>query len=178
MNNLTRILFCGILLIAGCASNRVSVIYYSDPSGAALYCDDKVMGYTPFKVIYPLPPELKNERYVKTLSTKVVWASGASTSVDFLTLDRDINSDFQFTFYRPDVPGREIDANFALQLERNRILEQQAQAQRNQAFWQMYNAMQNQNRQSYTPTYTPPPPRRPLNCTSRQVGDTVYTDCY
>lgn len=176
MNNFTKLLFCGILLLTGCATNRVSVTYYSDPPGATLYEGQRAVGYTPFTLMYNILPEARNAQSLKVQGVKVVWASGVSTSVDHLILDRGKGSNFHFTFSRPDVPGRELDANFALQLERNRILQQQAQAQQGQAFWQMYNSMLNQYRQTYVPTYTPT--SKSFNCTSRQVGSYVYTDCY
>src|SRR3989338_4274059 len=105
-----------MLFLAGCATNQVRVIYYSDPPGATLYEGQRAVGYTPFTLIYNILPEAKNEKSLNVQGAKVIWASGVSTSVDHLILDRGKGSYFHFTFSRPDVPGRELDVNFALQL--------------------------------------------------------------
>jgi len=165
-----------MLFLAGCATNRIEMTYYSDPAGATIYSGQSPVGYTPFTLAYNIRPEDKDQRFLKIPGTKVVWATGVSTEVQSLTVDRNKGSRFHFVFVRPDVPGRQIDVNFAVQLERNRILQQQAEAQQDQAFWQMYNTMLNQYRQSYVPTYSPT--FKSFNCTSRQVGNYIYTDCY
>ena len=127
MKSIANILFIStVLLLAGCVANRVEVTYYSDPPWATLYDGQRPVGYTPFTLIYNISPEEKNKRYLKLQGPRVVLASGVSTSIDSLTLDRGTGSGFHFTFSRQDAPGRELDANFALQLERNRILQQQA----------------------------------------------------
>ena len=176
MNNHIRLLFCGILFLAGCATNQLQLTIYSDPPGATIYQGEKVLGYAPLNVRVNEPPEDQKSTIIKVSDAKAVWASGVSRSLKYINLDRSKFTRFQFTFVRPDVPGREIDVNFALQLERNRILQQQAQAQQDQAFWQMYSTTLNQYRQSYVPAYTTG--FKSFNCTSRRVGSYVYTDCY
>lgn len=171
MNNFTKLLFCGILLLTGCATNQVKVTYYSDPASAALYEGQRAFGYTPFTLVYPITPQDSERGYMLLRGTTVVWASGASASVQSLKADLSQGNNFHFIFIRPDVPGREVDLNFALQVERNRILQQQAEAQRDQAFWQMYNAIFTQY-QKTIPTYNR------TNCTSNIIGNSIYTTCY
>jgi hypothetical protein len=171
MNNFIKLLFCGVLLLSGCATNQVRVTYYSDPNGAALYEGQKALGYTPFTLIYPISPQDKARGYVSLSPTKVVWASGASATVQSRIAELSKGTNFHLVFMRPDVPGRDVDLNFALQLERNRILQEQANAQRDQAFWQMYNAVFNQYQKS-APTYNR------TNCTSNVIGNNIYTTCY
>ena len=159
-----------LLSVVGCATNQITVTYYSDPAGATLY-QENILGYTPITRAYNLRPSVQRDRYIKLPPTKVVWASGVFSEANDITVDRNEGSEFSFTFVRPNVQGREIDANFALQLQRNRILQQQAQAERDQALWQLYNTMLNQQRQSYTPTF------KSYDCETRQIGNTIYTNC-
>lgn len=175
MKNLYTPLIFVILFLAGCATNQVRVTYYSDPPGATFYEWGVAVGYTPFTRIIKPPGRPEDRRGNLVVSANVVWASGARTNINYLTFDLSEGSQFSFTFVRPDVPGREIDGNFAIQLERNRLLQEQVKAQQAQAYWQMYNTMLNQYRQSYTPTT---PTSKSFNCTSRQVGNNIFTDCY
>jgi hypothetical protein len=89
----------------------------------------------------------------------------------------------QFVFVRPTgVPGREIDVQFVIELERNAALRQQALAQQraaiaqanaarqpsiNPAFWPFYANLAEQHRQR----------QRRLTCTSEVLGASVVTDC-
>ena len=172
MNNHIRLLFCGLLFLAGCASNQLQLTIYSDPPGATIYQGGNVLGYAPLKVRVNAPQYDQGSPIIKVSDAKAVWASGVSRGLQYIALDRSKYRNFQFTFNRPDVPGREIDVNFALQLERNQILQQQAQAQKDQVFFQMLN----QYRQTYVPTYTPT--SKSFHCTSNRIGSYVYTDCY
>lgn len=160
-----------MFFLAGCATNQVRVTYYSDPNGAAFYEGQRALGYTPFTLIYPISPQDRERGYVSLSPTKVVWVSGASGTVQSQIAELSKGANFHFVFIRPDVPGRDVDMNFAVQLERNRILQEQANAQRDQAFWQMYNAVFNQYQKS-TPTYNR------TNCTSNVIGNSIYTTCY
>ena len=141
MKRVPYILFWMIFFLSGCAKNYLAVTYNSNPSGATLYQDQQAFGFTPFTLNYKILPDEKNKRYLKVRVAKVIWASGVSASIDSLTLDREEGASFFYTFFRPDVPGREIDVNFALQLERNKLLQQQTEAQKSQSFWQMINVL-------------------------------------
>jgi hypothetical protein len=165
------------LLTWGCASKQLAVTYHSDPPGAALYQGDHNFGPTPRTLYYQLTDYDRQAGYKLLQGTAVRWVSGAKAGVSSLRADLRNGTNQVFTFRRPDnAPGYDIDANFALQLERNRILAEQAEAQRQQAYWQMYNALQQQ--QAAQQAAQQRQMRQPLNCTSRAVGNYVYTDCY
>jgi hypothetical protein len=165
----TEILLAVCLLTAvGCASN-LTVTYYSDPPGAALYQGSQSFGYTPQTLTYHISEDDRKKGYIQLQGMSVKWASGASAEIGYLQADLNAHgTSQQLTFNRPDsYPGREADVRFALELERLRIMQRQAAAQESQALWQMYNALIQQNR--------PPSPR---NCTSTLFGNTVNTTCY
>jgi len=155
------------LLVSGCASS-LKVTYLSDPPGAALYSNNQNFGYTPKTLEYQISEENRKQGYVILRGTSVRWASGAQANVPSLRANLSIGYNQQFKFNRPEnYPGREADVRFALELERLAIMRRQAQAQEDQAFWQMYNAInQQQQRQA------------PVNCTSTLFGNTVNTTCY
>lgn len=155
-----------VLLQPACASN-LQITYYSDPPGAVLYQDGQPIGYAPRTLHYQPPGEQQHGRG-RVRGIKAVWASGATAEIPFLNVDVNAHGlNQQFTFLRPDVPGRDADMRFAVELERNQIMRAQAQAQQDQTFWQMYNAYQQQNRV-----------RTPTNCSSTVWGNTINTTCY
>jgi hypothetical protein len=160
-------ILCLLLVMSGCA-NQLKVTYVSDPPGAMLYQDGQAVGYTPYTLYYNPTDEHRQYGRMRVRGTKVVWASGASAEVSHLDADLErYGYNQQFTFARPNVPGRADDMRFALELERLRIQRAQAQAQADQAYWQMYNAIQQQNR-AQQPTY----------CSSSVFGNTISTTCY
>jgi len=168
---LIKFLILSIFIFTGCAMNQVRITYYSDPPGATLYEGQIAHGYTPITLIYNIPPEAINNRFLNINGVKVIWPSGVSASIDSLIVDRDKDSNFYFNFIRPDVPGREIDVNFALELERQRLL----RAQQVLGLWQTYNTFLNRYRQFYVPTL---PIFNSFNCTSTVIGNNVYTNCH
>jgi hypothetical protein len=101
----------------------------------------------------------------------VRWASGAQAAISNLQVcGSRASKRFQseFTFLRPlNVPGQALDAQVALEIERNEVLAEQAQAQDRAATLDALNAINQQNAA-----------KQPLHCSSRQVGDTVQTDCH
>src|SRR5437867_9972665 len=148
-------LLISLLVIAGCA-NTLKVTYYSDPPGAVLYQDNHRFGYTPTTLQYKITDEDKNRGYAILRGTSVQWASSAKANISTLRADLGIGYNQQFIFNRPDnVPGREADVRFALELEKLAVMRRQAQAQEDQAFWQMYNAVNQQYQR-----------QQPVNCTS------------
>ena len=158
------LLAASLLSVVGCTHFNVKVTYYSDPPGATVYEGARVLGRTPVTIFYPISNEYRHDKYVQLRGARAVWASGASASIKSLTLDRTkgnplFHNIFEFTFVRPDLPGREVDANFALQLE---ALREQKRAQDLETFLGLYNTV-NQS--------------KGINCVSRQVGNYVYTDC-
>lgn len=162
-------LIVALLVLTGCASS-LSVTYYSDPPGAVLYQGQQRFGHTPVTLNYQIREEDRKRGYMTLQDPTVRWASGASASIPSLKADLSIGTNQQFTFMRPDnVPGREADVRFALELEKLALMRRQLQAQEDQAFWQMYNAINQQFQ------YSQPAIR---NCTSTLMGNIVNTTCY
>ena len=177
MTTFWKLLLCiFITLASGCAST-LSVTYNSEPPGAALYQDSTHMGTTPMTLRYQVTDEDKKNGSKILRGTSVRWISGASASISYLTADFRIGLNQTFNFRRPDgVPGYDVDANYALQLQRNAIMMlqtaaqfQQAEAARQQAE-QTRLLRQQQQQQMYVP--------RQANCTSNVSGNTIYTNCY
>ena len=152
---------------AGCSTSTMYVTYLSHPPGAALYEGNRAFGYCPLTLEYNITQENRQRGYMALRGLTVRWVSGASATVPSIQANLDNGTTQQFTFLRPEgATGLQIDVQFALDIERNRILQQQAEAQRDQAFWQMYNAVMIQNQLS-----------QPRTCSSYVVGNTVQTQC-
>lgn len=141
--------------LGGCAGLQVT--YNSDPPGATLYEDGKPVGTTPHTLNYQPDDTFNNGGCLLLRATSVTWASGATASSSGLSACRSTGTSQVYTFVRPDVPGRDIDMNFALQLQRNRIMQ-------NSNAIQLYQA-------------TTPAPRQPTNCRSWRAGNTIQTSC-
>jgi hypothetical protein len=175
MATLWRLLLCILFpLASGCAST-LQVTYTSEPSGAALYQGNTHMGTTPMTLNYQLTEEDKKSGSKNLQGTSVRWVSGASASITYLTADLRIGRNQTFSFRRPDgVPGYDVDANYALQLQRNAIMMLQTAAQFQQAEAARQQAEQTQLlRQQQQQLYVP----RQTNCTSNLIGNTIYTNC-
>lgn len=157
------------LMLTGCAST-LSVTYHSDPPGAVLYQESQQFGYTPTTLNYNVTDEDRKRGYAILRGTTVRWASGASATISSLRADLSTGYNQQFSFIRPEsYPGREADVRFSLELQKLAIMQRQAKAQEDQAFWQLYNAI-NLQQQRQQP--------RILNCNSTALGNTVNTTCY
>ena len=162
-------LLVALLLAPGCAS-PLTVTYYSDPPGAVLYSNNQSFGRTPTTLQYQITEEARKRGYMILEGTSVQWASGARANISSLRADLSSGYNKQFIFNRPDnVPGREADVHFALELERLAIMRRQAEAQEDQAFWQRYNAI-GQQYQRQQPAVR--------DCTSTLSGNRVNTTCY
>jgi hypothetical protein len=145
------------LLLAGCATapSVMTVTYDSEPRGATLYQNGKPMGTTPVTLQYAVDKNFKAGGCMQKTGTEVKWASGVTANLDSLSLCAKDGRHQQLMYVRPDVPGREIDANFSLQLQRNQIM-------------QNANAIQQMKAARAA---------EPVRCVSRQVGFTVRTVC-
>ena len=169
---LRRVTLLLCVMLGACASN-LKVTYQSDPPGASLYQGGQLMGYTPYTLQYQVSDQDRSRGSKLLQGTSVKWASGASANVPNLTANlTQFGFSQQFTFQRPDLPGRETDMQFALELQKLAIMRQQAQAQsqqaraqQDQAFYQLLQA-------------TKPVVRPTTNCTSTVIGNTVQTNCY
>ena len=140
--------------LTGCAGLRIQ--YESDPPGATLYQDGQPMGITPYTLTYQPDENFKRGGCMSIRPTLVKWASGATASTGSgLTACKSTGSRQRYMFVRPNVPGRDVDMNFALQLQRNGIMQQQ-------------NALMLQQ------LLTPP---NPVNCTTTYSFGIANTTC-
>lgn len=155
----------GGLCLAGCATN-IKVDYVSDPPAAVLYEDGAPKGTTPFTLFYQPDASFKSGGCMNTRPMSVKWASGATAGISYLTLCANKGMVQHYVFSRPDVPGRDTDLNYALEVERNRIMRAQAAAAIMQATTPPPQPIR---------VYTPP---QTIHCTSSTFGGTTTTNCH
>jgi hypothetical protein len=167
---------CLLVIFASGCSTTLQVTYRSEPPGAALYEGDKHMGTTPVTLNYQVTDEDKKQGHKYLRGTTVRWVSGANAGIPILTADFRNGFNQVFNFRRPDsMPGYDIDANYALQLQRNAIMMMQAAAQYQQAEAQRQQARQLELMRYQQQFQTPA--SRNVHCQSRVSGNTIYTDC-
>jgi hypothetical protein len=152
--------------------------YTCDPVGATLREAETNtnFGQCPTTIEYPLTKENKAAGFVNVKGLTATWVSGASVSVSSVHADLRNGRNQQFNFDRPrDVPGYETDANYALNVQRNAIMAQQAQAAANQA-----QAAAFANYLAATRPSPPPAPvyTAPTTCNTMAIGNTLQTRCY
>ena len=166
-------IFAVFLMACVTTPTNITVTFYSDPPGARLYSGSRYMGVTPLSLAYATQPTFLQGGCQNNEHLMVRWGSGAEASLPALSLCSNIGYYQQISFIRPTgVPGRELDMQFAIEIERNAALRQQAAAQSQQAqaqtdaafiqAWGAINAAKTSNK---------------INCTTRQVGSSVYTSC-
>lgn len=117
-------------LLCGC--NTLTMNYTCNPAGATLYQNDgQNLGLCPNAVNYGLTAEDKQRGYLNIPGTTAKWVSGASSyTTPTITVNLANGHNQSLNFERPrDVAGYDIDANYALKLQRNAIMAQQAQEQ-------------------------------------------------
>jgi hypothetical protein len=149
------ILLLFVALLAGCANLQVQ--YQSDPPGATLYQDGQPIGMTPYTLTYQATEAFKNGGCMQIRPTEVKWASGASATTGGPLQACSASGYHQgYVFIRPDIPGRDVDVNFAMQLQRNQIMKQQ-------------NAIMLQR------LLAPP---KPVNCTTTYSYGVANTSCW
>lgn len=165
---LCPIVFLTLALATPVAAQRtVNVTVHSDPQSASLSQSGAVFGLTPFALKYKTTKEFTSGKAcLALLPLTVRWASGAVAQMSNLTVcpvpgQKRQASKYELTFVRPDIPGREIDANFDLQVKRDASAEAYRDAQQFQA---LVDSLRK-------------PKRVEVQCTSSAVGTTVYTTC-
>jgi hypothetical protein len=103
---------------AGCATlgttqhysyREIKVTFDSDPELATLY-ESRMMGSAPVTLTYTTSPEFRKGQCMQLMPMMVRWISGVESSMAKLSVCPQDGSKQQFTFIRPDLPGREIDA--------------------------------------------------------------------
>ena len=166
--------FCFSLLWQPAARIRRRLQCSRSPRGAYLTekGTGKVFGVAPQTVLYDASM-LANHKgaddcfRVKGFDAR--WVSGAVAGLEVVRLCGGPSGTWNITFTRdPNLPDLDKDLQFALQLQATRAQQQQARAAQDAA-----NAA---NAALYRNLFQPP--RRPVNCTSTQVGNTVQTNCY
>ena len=168
-------------LLNGCTT-QLALTYVSDPPGAMVYQDQQILGYAPKTLYYKVREEDKKRGQITLQGISVQWASGATAIATSIVADLSKGLSQQFTFIRPaNVAGREADVQFALELERLRLAQQQVDAQRAALGWQQYQNSMNQlnqvNQQIYQQPQNLPMQNLPINCISSPVGNTIVTNC-
>ena len=108
----------------GCAS-KYPVTFDSYPQGATLVCNGTNWGYTPKTLYYD--EKVKKETSLSLSSCSANWSSGARQYYGTVPIDQFPNG-VQQTLQRPDVPGFQQDAEFALKVQQLNIQKQQAQS--------------------------------------------------
>lgn len=169
-------------LMYGYPPPQLSVTFITDPPGAVLYNYQGVReGFTPITLYSNINSEMR-KKGADLGQMEVRWQSGAVNKVNNIHLDVAQTHTWNYTFQRPNVSGREIDEQFGLQTEALR--QQQEQQQLNIFLLQQQQLNQigvgiggiigggsGQAKQ-------PPPVSNSIQCTSRPLGSTVYTNCY
>lgn len=133
----------------------VLLTVYSDPLGATVYADkaETRMGVSPVAIKYKVPWKRNTCSTLQKITVR--WASGAEATLDSVAVCQQNGKHQQLTFVRPTgVPGREIDALFALEVQRQGAAAAAAASQ------------------------VVVPLTKPVRCTSYAVGWQVFTNCY
>lgn len=104
------------VLLTACATT-LSVTYRSDPPGATLYQNGQAGGYAPATAEYTPSEAFKKGGCMKLATVKAVWISGATASISNLQACAAQGYDQGFSFMRPDLPGRQMDVQWAIHRE-------------------------------------------------------------
>ncbi len=157
-------------LLGGC-STQATLTLQSQPVGAYLIEKDtgKQHGIAPVTVYYDASSLAKHkgtDGCFRVKGFEARWVSGTTAALEFVRLCGSSTGNYEITFSRdPKAPDFDKDLQFALQLQATRAQQQQATAAQDAAAAAMYRSLV-------------PPPRRAVNCTSTQIGNTVRTNCY
>lgn len=175
--------YCLIVVLATATpawADSVTVLFSSDPIGASVYANsnEQPFGYAPVTLKYELPKGFLKGSACQTMQpVKVRWVSGAEAQIE-PDICPGSGKKQQFVFQRPvQVPGADIDATFAIQVQQLMLARQQQRASDfgralSDAF---YNMAEQARRRADIAERTR---LKLLNCTSTLVGDTVYTNCF
>jgi len=160
---------------AGCATlgttqhysyREIKVTFDSDPELATLY-ESRMMGSAPVTLTYTTSPEFRKGQCMQLMPMMVRWISGVESSMAKLSVCPQDGSKQQFTFVRPDLPGREIDANYVIETTRLVVTGlMQRDAARAQARSNLLaQILANQQK------------ALPVSCTSEVLGSRILTRC-
>ena len=125
--------------------SKLGVVFNSNPHGALIVCDGISSGYTPSVQIFTYTEEEKvsGRSFIPACSLK--WASGATVDIkktdisstnyglSFSASENGYIKNLTEVIQRPNVPGYDKDAEFALKLEAVNAQNRQADAAQRQA---------------------------------------------
>ena len=140
MKRFKLLLVCSVTaLVSGCASNKYSVTYDSNPKGAEVFCNGQSYGYTPVTLYYTLDKQTKKNGVLRTSPCGVKWASGASGPSNIVFDLKEFPNGVITTTPRPDVDGYATDAEFALKVQQFKYQQAQDAAAANAQAWKDLN---------------------------------------
>lgn len=131
------------LFMYGCASTKYAITYNSEPPGAAVICNGINRGYTPTTLHYETQDHNKSTGVMNPAPCRAQWSSGASTEYSRTFSMNEFPNGVMQTLQRPNVPGYQQDAEFALKVQQMNYQRRQAQAAEDAA-----DAARNANRQN------------------------------
>lgn len=155
-------------------ADDVTLTINTHPRGATVFMGptQQEYGYAPASLKYSLGKHFfRDGRCENTQQITVRWASGAQAYIPSLALCGGNGKKQEFTFVRPpEAPGGDIDATFALELQRLEIDRRRASASaRRESFQRLADYYRREAERLYA--------QRPLVCTSNVIGSSVYTTC-
>lgn len=106
------------VFLTACMST-LSVTYRSDPPGATIYQGSTPGGYAPITASYTPTEDFKNGGCMKLSPVKAVWISGATAATGEINACQKQGYDQVVSFMRPNVPGREMDVQWAMKRQEN-----------------------------------------------------------
>jgi hypothetical protein len=168
-----------LLVASGCAGlgvdpNTLYVDYVCTPQGATLYQagDNTNRGACPTTLTYKITDADRARGYAVLRGMTAYWVSGASSSVSSINAYLANGLHQNFHFERPrNIPGYDVDANYALNLEKNQLLGAQMQAAQVSAAASVVAA-------ANAAAPAAPAPRLGTRCTTTNIAGTLYTNCY
>ena len=185
-----------LLMVATLASAKdktfvIQMTIYSDPEVASFFLTDLSKSLPDpdplFREPIPLPPPQLIGQTPLTIPLTINltqypdgcltdtsemltarWPSGASAELKNVRVCAKDGKKQQLTFLRPDVPGREFDVAYALELRRLAVLKQQIRNAEQAAQWaEALQILQNSRQRANTT----------VHCESYVVGNMVSTNC-
>jgi len=130
-----------LLIITGC-STKYPVTIASNPAGAEVYCNGQSFGYAPVTRYFELDEATKEHGYLQTCQWQLRWVSGATAPTNYIFDLNKFPDGVKTTSPRPDVPGYQQDAEFALKVKQMQYQKRQAEAAEASA----YEAERNNNK--------------------------------
>ena len=133
---------CAICLL--CCSIKICVTYYSEPTGAKVYDDGRLLASTPLTLYYEPSPDFINGdcMFLKPLLAR--WLSGAENSPTSIKACASEGKQLVFTFFRPqNIPGSDVDAQYASQYEYQREIRRIRTEENNMRLIQNLNSISN-----------------------------------